>query len=262
MRSRRRPPRGRRRPRARGAPRRHGRRSPRATRALTYAELDERSNRLAQALLERGRPARARASRTSTAPRRSWSSCSSRRARSERSPSRSTGASLRPSSGRRRTTRAAACSSPARRTPTSPGSSPQQRRAGPSWSSSTARHRLRGAARRAGADRPGRARRARRRRPAAVHVGHDGRAQGRADDAQEPDRRGRDVAALGVRRRLGEPHAAADVPHRRDRLGVPRPLERRDDDPRPRLRRRATCSNCSSASASRTPSSSRRCSSC
>ena len=35
-----------------------------------------------------------------------------------------------------------------------------------------------------------------------------------------------------------QPHAAADVPYRRHRLGVPRALERRDDDPRQRVRSR------------------------
>ena len=50
--------------------------------------------------------------------------------------------------------------------------------------------------------------------------GTTGRPQGRADDARQPRRHGADLAAMGVRRALREPHAAADVPHRRDRLGV------------------------------------------
>ena len=50
-------------------------------RALTYAELDERSNRLAQALLAAG-VGRGSASPTSTAPRPRWWNCCSPRPRS------------------------------------------------------------------------------------------------------------------------------------------------------------------------------------
>ena len=56
-------------------------------RAITYRELDERTNRLAQASSPPA-CAPARASRTSTAPGRRSSSCSSRRARSGRSSCR------------------------------------------------------------------------------------------------------------------------------------------------------------------------------
>ena len=44
-----------------------------------------------------------------------------------------------------------------------------------------------------------------------------------------------------------QPDAAADVPHRRHRLGVPRPLERRDDDPRAATSTPRRCSTCSSS---------------
>ena len=63
-------------------------------------------------------------------------------------------------------------------------------------------------ARRARRGRPGASRRCARRRRPDVHVGDDRRAEGRPDDASQPRRRGGDVAALGVRRRLGQPHAA------------------------------------------------------
>ena len=70
------------------------------------------------------------------------------------------------------------------------------------------------------AARSGRARRGRRHRRPDVHLRHDRRPEGRADHAAQPRRDRRDLAPLGVRRAIGQPHAPADVPHRRDRLGV------------------------------------------
>ena len=69
-----------------------------------------------------------------------------------------------------------------------------------------------------------------------VHVRDHRRPEGRAHDPSQPRRGRRDLAALGVRRGHGQPHAAPDVPHRRHRLGVPRALERRHHDPRQRVR--------------------------
>ena len=67
--------------------------------------------------------------------------------------------------------------------------------------------------------------------------GTTGVPKGVLDNAPEPRRRGRDLAVLELRRRLGEPHAASDVPYRWHRLGVPRALERRHDRARERVRR-------------------------
>ena len=108
---------------------------------------------------------------------------------------------------------------------------------------------LRAVGRRPRPGRPGRSRRLGRHRRADVHVGHHRRPEGRPHHAPQPRGRRRDVAALGLRRRHGQPHAAADVPHRRHRLGVPRAVERRDHDPGQRVRRPRPCSTCSSASA-------------
>ena len=85
---------------------------------------------------------------------------------------------------------------------------------------------------------PGGTRRGRRCRAAALHVGHDRRAEGRPHDPPQPGGVRGDVALLAVRRRHRLRDAAADVPHRRHRLDVPRPLERCDDDPRARVRAR------------------------
>ena len=218
-------------------------------RALTYAALDERSNRLARALLDAGRPRRL----AHRVPRSHRAGAGRAALRGEQDRSGRRPAQLAPRSaraplgrGRRRAPRARGGPDVRRPRRGARRSSVEPARAGRRGRRGT---RLRGAARRAGADRPRRARRTRRRRPPAVHVRHDGRSQGRPHDAQEPDRSGRDVAALGVRRRLGEPHAAPAVPHRRHRLGVPRPLERRDDDPRERVRAPSACSSSSSATA-------------
>ncbi len=103
---------------------------------------------------------------------------------------------------------------------------------------SSSGRRLRGVDRRLRRRRPRRAGGIRRRGPPALHLGDDGRPEGRAHDAPQPRGRRRDVAALGVRRGVRQPHRAADVPHRRHRLDVPRTVERRDDRARERVRRR------------------------
>ena len=86
--------------------------------------------------------------------------------------------------------------------------------------------------------RPGAPWRRRRCRRPDVHIGDDGCSQGRPDNAPQPRRRRGDLATLGVRRRVGQPDAVADVPHRRHRVGVRRPVERRHHDPRAELRGR------------------------
>ena len=53
-----------------------------------------------------------------------------------------------------------------------------------------------------------------------VRLGDDRRAERSAHDPQESGRGGRDLPTLGVRRELGQPHAAADVPYRRHGVGV------------------------------------------
>ena len=52
-----------------------------------------------------------------------------------------------------------------------------------------------------------------------------------------------------IRRALRQPHPAADVPHRRDRVGVLRPLARRHHRPGQRVRCRRASSTSSSAGA-------------
>ena len=98
---------------------------------------------------------------------------------------------------------------------------------------------LRAVGRRPRSGRPRRSRCLGRHGRADVHVRHHRCPQGRPHHAPQPRGRRRDVAALGLRRRHGQPHAAADVPHRRHRLGVPRPVERREHDPGQRVRGRS-----------------------
>ena len=84
---------------------------------------------------------------------------------------------------------------------------------------------------------PGHRGAAERRRGADVHVGDHRPPEGRADDTAQPRRGVPERRGVAVRLRVDQPHAAADVPHRRDRLGVSRARERGDDDPRQRVRR-------------------------
>ena len=72
--------------------------------------------------------------------------------------------------------------------------------------------------------------------------GTTGVPEGRPDNAPQPRRRRGDLATLGVRRRVGQPDAVADVPHRRHRVGLRRPVERRHHDPRARTSRPRGCS--------------------
>ena len=65
-----------------------------------------------------------------------------------------------------------------------------------------------------------------------VHVRDHRGSKGRPHDPPQPRGSCRDLAALGIRCRLGQPDAAADIPHRRDRMGLSGALERRDDNPR------------------------------
>jgi long-chain acyl-CoA synthetase len=92
-------------------------------------------------------------------------------------------------------------------------------------------------------------RRVRRRRAAALHR-HDGRAEGRAH--HPPTWAARDVAVLAVRRQHRLLTLPPMSPHRRDRLDVS-VSERRHDDPRARVRPDVV-STSSSTSASRTGS--------
>ena len=219
--------------------RRHAERRPEAValrdgeRELVYGDLDERSNRLAQALrgerrggrharrlprplVPRGDRAAVRGEQGRRGARAAELAAGAARAGRGGGGCASAGADRRPRVPRGRRGRAGASVA---------GAGPGRRGRG-----------LRALARGPRAARSGRARPRRRRDRPDVHIRHDRRPEGRAHHASQPRRHRTDLAPLGVRRAIRQPHPPADVPHRRDRMGVLRAVARCHDHPRARLR--------------------------
>jgi hypothetical protein len=107
----------------------------------------------------------------------------------------------------------------------------RRRRPRPRTGGRRPRRHLRATPGRARPDRPRRTRRPGRHGAPDVHVRDHGRPEGRADDAAQPGCSGGVVDAVAVRPGHDQRDAVADVPRRRNRLGIPRALERCDDDP-------------------------------